>query len=101
MPFKKGESGNPKGRPKGVGNKLGISLKIKIANVLDNILDEIESKWDDIALAEKVQLLSRLAPFVVAKMTEKKRVISYKDLTEEEAQEVINDMLAKLEENDK
>lgn len=100
MPFKKGQSGNPNGRPKGKGNKLGTAVKGKISDLIENIIEEIESKFDEITLSEKIQLLPKLTPYILARKSEKMRKISFKDLTEDEAQEVLNNMLENLKEDE-
>ena len=43
MPFKKGESGNPKGRPEGSENKISKNIKDMLQNVYDgNLVGYIE-----------------------------------------------------------
>ncbi len=43
MPFKKGQSGNPKGKPKGSKNK---SVRIKIESLIKRNITKIEQEID-------------------------------------------------------
>lgn len=69
MPFKPGESGNPAGRKRGSRNKLNATSKRKLAAFFESQIDNLPMWFEQISdPRDKVSLLIKIAPYVVAKV---------------------------------
>ena len=67
MPFRKGQSGNPKGRPTGSKNKFSNEIKIKLSQVISENLEELPSLMAQLSPMEKISFTLKLLPFVISK----------------------------------
>ena len=90
--------GYPKtgGRQKGTPNKTNFGLKTKLANVLENILDEIDSKFDELALYEKMMFAAKILPYILPRQSERLNKIDFSTLSEEEQQTILDDIISRL-----
>ena len=73
MPFKKGQSGNPKGMPKGIKNKTTQEMKVILNNVMANQLDNVHQALEDIREndpARYIDALSKLIGYVMPKKSD-------------------------------
>ena len=61
MPFKKGESGNPKGRPEGSENKISKNIKDMLQNVYDGNLVGIQTDLDNMSPKDKWATLNKMS----------------------------------------
>ena len=64
MPFKKGQSGNPKGRPK---DPISVSLREGVLDSIDKLKESLEALPVGSAY---VQGLSKLLPFILPRLKE-------------------------------
>tara|TARA_R110002020_G_scaffold180509_2_gene374964 strand:+ start:1165 stop:1476 length:312 start_codon:yes stop_codon:yes gene_type:complete len=73
MPFKKGESGNPKGKPVGLKNKLTKEGRELFIKIMDGQVEHIE---EELALLREssgekyLKALASLFPYFLPKMVE-------------------------------
>tara|TARA_R110000796_G_scaffold215671_1_gene331657 strand:+ start:1043 stop:1348 length:306 start_codon:yes stop_codon:yes gene_type:complete len=61
MPFKKGESGNPKGRPEGSENKISKNIKDMLQMVYDGNLVGIQTDLDNMSPKDKWATLNKMS----------------------------------------
>jgi len=73
MPFKKGQSGNPKGRPKGTSNKVTAASRELFVTVMEGEMQFIQ---EELALLREssgekyLKALSGLLPYFMPKQSE-------------------------------
>jgi len=70
MPFKKGQSGNPKGRKKGAENKNSKAIKDKYQQLLDGY-DIVTMQGDlmELTPADRLKIVSGLLAYYIPKQT--------------------------------
>lgn len=68
MPFKKGESGNPKGKPPGTKNKVNREIRQRINDFLDDNFETIEDDLKAIEPRERVRFYIELLQFGLPKL---------------------------------
>jgi len=68
MPFKKGESGNPKGKPPGTKNKVNQEIRQRINDFLDDNFKTIEDDLKVIEPRERVRFYIELLQFGLPKL---------------------------------
>lgn len=84
MPFRKGQSGNPKGRPR----NSSTSLRAKVKQLLDDSFDQIAEDLLKLDPKDRVTQWVKLLEFVVAKRRENQN-IDVSRLSEEEVNALI------------
>lgn len=70
MPFKKGESGNPKGRPKGALNRSSLEIKEKMNQLLYRSIDDISSRFEEMSLDQMLEFVYKMAQYSIPKQTD-------------------------------
>jgi hypothetical protein len=73
MPFKKGQSGNPKGRPKGAGDKVTAEARALFIQIMEGEVGHIQDSLDGLRheSADKyLKALSGLFPYFMPKQQE-------------------------------
>lgn len=95
MAFKKGK---PKtgGRKKGTPNKTNFALKAKLSNLLESILEELDAKFDELNLYEKMMFATKIMPYILPKQSERMNKIDFTHLSTEEQDAIIADIVTKL-----
>tara|TARA_R100000951_G_scaffold114764_1_gene120760 strand:- start:100 stop:411 length:312 start_codon:yes stop_codon:yes gene_type:complete len=73
MPFKKGESGNPKGKPKGLKSKTTEAARNILLKLLDGQIQYVENEFDLLRESngkEYLKILATYLPYILPKQTE-------------------------------
>jgi hypothetical protein len=68
MPFKKGQSGNPKGKPKGSVNKSSSRIRDAFALLLEDNIDQITSDFQELEPEKRVKLFLDMAKYIVPQL---------------------------------
>jgi len=66
MPYKKGQSGNPKGKPKGATNRTSEEVRLALLKLFDDNLNKLQKDIDSMQPKDRAYLLVNLAKHVVA-----------------------------------
>ena len=61
MPYKKGQSGNPKGKPKGSANRTSEEVRKSLLKLLDDNLAKLQKDVDCMLPKDRAYLLINLA----------------------------------------
>ena len=61
MPYKKGQSGNPKGKPKGSANRTSEEIRQSLLKLLDDNLAKLQKDIDGMTGKDRASLLINLA----------------------------------------
>lgn len=96
MPQKKGHTGNPNGRPKGSPNRTTATAREWLAGLLDKNRKQIERDIKALDPKDRLLILEKLMSYTVPKVSGLQ--ISMDQLTEEQMNIVVNELLKKMEE---
>ncbi len=97
MPFKKGESGNPKGRPDGSGNKTSSQLREFLGEILFENRERFQKSFEKLSDKDFAKLYLETMQFVTPKLrqTDLKEIPTleaFLGMTPEERKERINEL---------
>ena len=70
MGLNKGQTNNRNGRKKGVANKTTAETKILLKDFLDFALEDMLKTYDNLGNRDKVNLITKILPFVMPKSEE-------------------------------
>lgn len=68
MPFKKGQSGNPKGRPKGAKDKFPRAMKERVQALVDKLEQYVEDDINSLDPSERIRHYTNLLEYVIPKL---------------------------------
>lgn len=83
--LKPGSKLNPNGRPKGASNRTTKEMRQIIKEYISNELENVDSLLEKLSPKERLDILTKLLPFVLPKQQEivdaieKEIIISFKD----------------------
>jgi hypothetical protein len=94
MPFKEGESGNPKGKPKGAKNKIGKDLRERLVNFLSEEFVTIQTDFKNLKPKERVRLYCDLLQYGLPKLQSVTLEAQLERLTDEQIDDLFNRLKA-------
>lgn len=100
MPFKKGQSGNPKGRAKGKGNKVSGSLRQFVVDLIDGNREQIKADIAALEPRERIQALEKMMQYVIPKMERSVEDVRISRLSDEELTELAQNILTEISDED-
>lgn len=90
MPFKKGESGNPKGKPKGADSQKTKKLRSWVTAFIEKNTKQIETDWLNLDPKERIVMFEKLLKYTLPALQATSTNLRFEDLTEEQLDEIIN-----------
>jgi hypothetical protein len=99
MPFKKGKSGNVSGRPIGAKDKTQQEIKDAFKTLIESNLEKTESWLSEVAVkdpARALELLLKLAEFVIPKLKSVEAKLDFQALTEQQITDLTTNVLNTL-----
>lgn len=96
MAQRKGQTGNPKGRPKGVPNRITSELREWVQQLIDNNREKLEADFDKLEPTERWRIVEKLMQYTVPKMQAVEAKIDLNRLTDEQLDNMINELHEKL-----
>ncbi len=70
MPFKRGESGNPKGRQAGSANKTTAEIREQLKTAFGDTLERLPDKLKVMEYEKQIELLKTFLPYILPKPIE-------------------------------
>jgi len=70
MPFKRGESGNPKGRKAGSSNKTTTEIREQLKTAFGDTLERLPDKLKGMEFDKQIELLKTFLPYILPKTIE-------------------------------
>jgi len=65
MPFKKGESGNPKGKPKGAKNRTSEEVRTLLLEFVNTNLETLQTEFNSLDGEKKLNFIEKLLKHVL------------------------------------
>lgn len=94
MPFKKGESGNPKGKPKGAKNRTSEEIRALLLEFIDCNIETMQLEFNKLDGKDKLLFIEKLLKHILPPM-----VVSLNQLTEMDLDRLIEKL--RSEQNEK
>lgn len=92
MPFKKGQSGNPRGRPK-KPNKATAELRSWIQALIDGNRSRLESDLLTMEARDRWTIIERLMSYCLPKMQSVDASVQFDRLTDDHIDIIVNQLL--------
>lgn len=92
----KGKTNNPNGRPKGSANRVTTEMRQWIRNLIESRKDQLKADFEMLDAAERWRLTEKLIQYIMPKMQHLNANISVEDLTEEQINDIIEDLHSKI-----
>lgn len=92
----KGKTNNPNGRPKGSANRVTTEMRQWIRNLIESRKDLLKADFEMLDAAERWRLTEKLIQYIMPKMQHLNANISVEDLTEEQINDIIEDLHSKI-----
>ena len=93
MPFQKGISGNINGRPKGSKNKAGEGLRNLISGFLEQRFEQVVKDFEQLEPKDRIKVFTDLLQYSVPKLQAVSNSIEFEKMTDEQLDEVINQLM--------
>ncbi|MEJ7738528.1 MAG: hypothetical protein WKF97_13945 [Chitinophagaceae bacterium] len=95
MPFKPGESGNLSGKPKGAVNKSTLKLRESITCFLEDEFENVKADFQKLEPKERLKFYTDLLQFGLPKLQATSMALNFEDLTDDQIDEIINQLMNK------
>ena len=90
--MKKGKTNNPNGRPKGTPNKITADLRLKINAIVEKQIESIESDLQSLEPMQRLQIVEKLISYCVPKLQAQSFEIDFTKLSNDQLDNVINQL---------
>lgn len=99
MAFIKGISGNVAGRPKGSPNKAAGQLRNLISDFLEQRFEQVVYDFEQLEPKDRIKVFTDLLQYSVPKMQAVSNSIDFERMTDEQLDEVINQLKSTYDTN--
>ncbi len=100
MAFEKGNSGNPSGRKPGAKNKVNMELRERITAFLNGNFDTVAEDFKNLSAKDKLKFYTDLLQYGVPKLQATSTEVDFDNMTEEQLDYIINQLLEKKHEQE-
>lgn len=97
MPYKPGQSGNPKGRPKGSKHRATFELRERVKQLLDDQFDQVVDDLTNLDPKERVNAWLRLLEYALPKLQRTETTIDFSSLTDQQVDALIDQITKQLD----